>query len=70
MGKSYIFLSGSPWALGQLRIFAKKMTNPVSFILDAHCDIQIVNYLDDLVGCYIQEEACDAYIVRYHHWTR
>ncbi|VDI40411.1 Hypothetical predicted protein [Mytilus galloprovincialis] len=41
----------------------QRVTNAVSFILDAHYDLQIVNYLDDLAGCDVQEKAFDAYAI-------
>ncbi|CAC5422080.1 unnamed protein product [Mytilus coruscus] len=41
----------------------QRVTNAVSFILDAHYDLQILNYLDDLAGCDAQEKAFDAYAI-------
>ncbi|CAC5384078.1 unnamed protein product [Mytilus coruscus] len=41
----------------------QRVTNALRFILDAHYDLQIVNYLDDLAGCDIQEKAFDAYAI-------
>ncbi|CAC5397559.1 unnamed protein product [Mytilus coruscus] len=41
----------------------QRVTNAVSFILDAHYDLQIVSYIYDLGGCDVQEKAFDAYAI-------
>ncbi|XP_071176474.1 uncharacterized protein [Mytilus edulis] len=49
--------------LRSVAYICQRVTNAVSFILDAHYDLQIVNYLDDLAVCDVQEKAFDAYAI-------